>query len=79
MRGHYGKGTLIFAGASGFVTTVLGIALAFFPAQQIKSVLALRNLDGWAEHLLFIGLAAFFFYIYGGRKGRAEIGEESAA
>jgi glutamate:GABA antiporter len=67
VRGHYGKGTLIFAGASGLLTTILGIALAFFPAQQIKSV---RRYEFWmvGGTLVFIGLAAFFFYIYGARK-----------
>src|SRR6266403_1995608 len=30
--GRYSRGTLIFAGFCGFVTTGLGIALAFFPA-----------------------------------------------
>ncbi len=67
VRGHYGKGILIFAGASGFVTTVLGIALAFFPAQQIKSVMR-YEIWMFGGTLVFIGLAAFFFYIYGSRK-----------
>jgi amino acid transporter len=67
VRGHYGKGMLIFAGASGFVTTVLGIALAFFPAQQIKSVMR-YEIWMFGGTLVFIGLAAFFFYVYGSRK-----------
>src|SRR2546429_7637719 len=37
-RGRYGKITLIAAGLSGLLTTMLGIALAFFPAQQITSL-----------------------------------------
>ncbi|HKI12742.1 MAG TPA: APC family permease [Candidatus Acidoferrum sp.] len=67
VRGHYGKGTLIFAGVSGFITTILGIALAYFPAQQITSLL---SYEIWmiGGTLLFIGLAAFFFYVYGSRK-----------
>jgi hypothetical protein len=67
--GHYGKGMLVFAGASGLVTTALGIALAFFPAQQITS---LRSYEIWmfGGTLLFIGLAAFFFFVYGGKKKR---------
>ena len=28
--------------------------------------------------LLFIGLAAFFFYVYGGRKAARKLAEESA-
>jgi amino acid transporter len=78
IRGHYGKGVLIFAGASGLVTTILGIALAFFPAQQIKSV---ERYEFWmvGGTILFIGLAAFFFYIYGGRKAARKLAGESAA
>ena len=67
VRGHYSRTTLILAGASGLLTTVLGIALAFFPAQQITS---LRSYELWmvGGTLFFIGLAAFFFFVYGRRK-----------
>src|SRR5690349_15395331 len=34
---RYSKGTMLFAGISGLLTTILGIALAFFPAKQITS------------------------------------------
>src|SRR5258708_4908317 len=37
-QGRYGRGTLLFAGVSGLLTTVLGITLAFFPAKQITSI-----------------------------------------
>jgi glutamate:GABA antiporter len=69
-RGRYSKGVLIAAGTSGFVTTVLGIALAFFPAQQIKS---LRSYEEWmvGGTTFFIGLAVFLFYVYGRRKAAA--------
>ena len=67
VRGHYGKGTLIFAGVSGFITTIVGIALAYFPAQQITSLLS-YEIWMFGGTLLFIGLAGFFFYVYGGRK-----------
>jgi glutamate:GABA antiporter len=69
-RGHYGKGTLIFAGISGLLTTILGIALAFFPAQQITSLLS-YEIWMFGGTLIFIGLAAFFFFIYGRRKAAA--------
>jgi glutamate:GABA antiporter len=64
---YYSKPTLIFAGASGFVTTALGIALAFFPARQIRSLLVYET---WmvGGTLFFVGLAAFFFFVYGRRK-----------
>jgi hypothetical protein len=67
VRGRYSRTTLLLAGASGFLTTIVGIALAFFPAQQITS---LRSYELWmfGGTLFFIGLAAFFFFIYGRRK-----------
>src|SRR5271155_3227142 len=66
-KGLYSKTTLILAGASGLLTTTLGIILAFFPAQQIKS---LWSYEMWmfGGSLFFIGLAVFFFYVYGRRK-----------
>jgi glutamate:GABA antiporter len=66
-RGHYSRGTLIAAGLSGVLTTLLGIALVFFPAQQITS---LWSYEVWmfCGTLFFIGLAAFFFFVYGRRK-----------
>jgi glutamate:GABA antiporter len=66
-RGRYGKLTLIAAGLSGLLTTTLGIGLAFFPAQQITSLL---SYEVWmfGGTLAFIGLAAFFFFVYGRRK-----------
>jgi glutamate:GABA antiporter len=72
VKGHYGRSTLIFAGASGLVTTILGIALAFFPAQQITSIM---SYEVWmfGGTLLFIGLAAFFFFVYGRRKAARKL------
>jgi hypothetical protein len=58
---------MFLAGSSGLLTTILGITLVFFPAQQISSLF-------WYEvwmiggTLFFIGLAAFFFFVYGRRK-----------
>src|SRR4030081_1686972 len=40
VKARYGRATLLFAGASGLVTTSMGIALAFFPAAQITSLLS---------------------------------------
>jgi amino acid transporter len=66
-KGYYGKTTLILSGISGLITTMLGIALAFFPAQQITSV---WSYEAWmfGGTLFFVGLAAFFFFVYGRRK-----------
>jgi len=67
---RYNKGTLLISGMSGLLTTSLGIALAFFPAQQITSLL---SYEVWmvGGTVLFIGAAAFFFFVYGRRKQAA--------
>jgi len=67
----YGHRTLLAAGVSGLLTTILGIALAYFPAQQITS---LFSYEVWmfGGTILFIGAAAFFFFIYGRRKQAIE-------
>jgi amino acid transporter len=72
VKRRYGKSMLSFAGASGLVTTILGIALAFFPAQQITSIM---SYEVWmfGGTLLFIGLAAFFFFVYGRRKAARKL------
>jgi amino acid transporter len=72
VKGRYGQPMLFFAGVSGLVTTILGIALAFFPAQQITSVM---SYEVWmfGGTLLFIGLAAFFFFVYGRRKAARKL------
>ena len=66
-KGQYGRATLFLAGLSGLLTTCLGIALVFFPAQQITS---LWSYELWmvGGTIFFIGLAAFFFFVYGRRK-----------
>src|SRR4030081_701406 len=62
--GPYSRGTLIVSGFCGFVTTALGIALAFFPAKQITSVWRYEaKMFGFT--LFFLALAAFFFFVYG--------------
>jgi glutamate:GABA antiporter len=70
VKKRYGRGTLLAAGLSGLLTTILGIALAFFPAQQITSLL---SYEVWmvGGTILFIGAAAFFFFVYGRRKQAA--------
>jgi glutamate:GABA antiporter len=69
---QYSRGTLIAAGVSGLVTTAIAMVVAFFPAAQIESV---ARYEIWmvGGTLLFVGMAAFFFFVYGGRKARAEI------
>jgi glutamate:GABA antiporter len=75
---QYNKPTLLFAGASGLLTTTLGITLAFFPAAQITSIL---SYEVWmfGGTLFFVGLAAFFFFVYGRRKAARKLAEVAAA
>src|SRR6202047_1565209 len=68
-RRQYGTLKLVFSGCTGLLTTILGIALVFFPAQQITSLWA-YELWMFGGTLFFIGLAAFFFYVYGRQKSR---------
>jgi glutamate:GABA antiporter len=71
-RGEYSRATLFIAGLSGLLTTILGIALVFFPAQQITSLWS-YELWMFGGTLFFIGLAAFFFFVYGRHKAPQEI------
>jgi len=66
-RGRYSKPVLVLAGLSGMVTTVLAIIVAFFPASQITS-LFLYEVWMFGGTALFVGLAAFFYFVYGRRK-----------
>ena len=71
-RGRYARGTLIAAGSSGLLTTFAAISVAFFPAQQIKSLVS-YEIWMFGGTLAFIGLAAFFFFIYGRRKAARKL------
>lgn len=75
--GHYGRGTLLLSGACGFVTTCLGIALVFFPAQQITSLVS-YEIWMFGGTTFFVALAAFFFFVYG-RKKMQRVGIHEAA
>jgi glutamate:GABA antiporter len=66
-KGLYSKTSLLLAGTSGLITTTLGIVLAFFPAQQIQSLFS-YEIWMFGGTLFFIGLAVFFFFVYGRRK-----------
>jgi glutamate:GABA antiporter len=68
----YGKTTLVLSGACGLATTILGIALAFFPAQQVTSIFS-YEIWMFGGALFFIGLAAFFFFVYGRRKAARKL------
>jgi len=70
--GRYGRRTLLISGVCGFVTTFLGIALVFFPAQQITSLLS-YEIWMFGGTAFFVALAAFFFFVYGRRKQHQRI------
>jgi amino acid transporter len=66
-KGRYSRGILALSGASGLLTTILGIVLAFSPAKQITSIWRYEaTMIGLTA--FFVGLAAFFFFVYGRRK-----------
>ncbi len=78
---YYTRGRLWMAGISGFVTTALGMVLAFVPSRQIERIwlFELKMLLGCA---VFLGLGAFFFRVYSGRKARQNwipVGENPGA
>ena len=65
--GHYSKRTVLVAGWCGLSTTVLGVAVAFVPSHQIDSIW-LFEIKMVVGTLFFVGLAAFFFFVYSRRK-----------
>jgi len=65
--GVYSRTVLLLSGASGLLTTVLGIALQYFPPQLVTS-LKIYEVEMILGTLFFLGLAAFFFFVYGRRK-----------
>ena len=71
-EGVYSRTTLLVAGVSGLLTTTLGILLAFFPSQSITS-LKLYEIKMVGGTAFFIGLAWFFFFIYGRRKSQRQL------
>ena len=70
-KGHYGKTVLCLSGSSGLLMTILGMIFAFSPTQQISSV---WSYEAWmvGGTAFFIGLAVFFFFVYGRRKTAAQ-------
>lgn len=70
--GRYGRAKLMISGLCGFITTLVGILLVFFPAQQITS---LFSYELWmiGGTVFFAALAAFFFFVYGRRKSSSKV------
>jgi amino acid transporter len=74
--GRYDRGTLMFAGVAGLVTTTLAIIVAFFPAKQITSLWK-YEVTMFGITLGFIALAVFFFFVYGRMKVARRVPVES--
>jgi amino acid transporter len=70
--GVYGKPVLVLAGVSGLVTTILGILLQYFPPQLITS-LRTYEFEMVSGTVFFVGLAAYFFFVYGKRKSARKL------
>lgn len=66
-EGHYSRTTMLFAGWCGLLTTVVAMAVAFVPSHQIDSIW-LFEIKMVFGTLFFLGLAAFFFFVYSRRK-----------
>jgi glutamate:GABA antiporter len=66
-KGVYSRPVLIAAGVSGLLTTVLGILLQYFPPELVKS-LSVYETEMMLGTAAFVGLAAYFFFVYGRRR-----------
>ena len=66
-QGVYSRPVLILCGLSGLFTTILGILLQYFPPLLIKSLLIYES-EMVAGTVVFMGLAGYFFFIYGRKK-----------
>lgn len=67
-RSYFRRGTIACAGIFGLATTILGVGLAFVPSRQIHSI-SLFEVKLALTCAFFIGVAGFFFHVYGNRKG----------
>jgi len=76
-EGHYSKATLLVAGSCGMVTTILGMGVAFIPSHQIESI-RLFEIKMFTGTIFFIGLAWFFFFVYGRRKAARKLAAAAA-
>ena len=75
---YYSRPTLALAGSCGLITTIVGMGVAFIPSHQIKSI-GLFEFKMVAGTLFFVGLAGFFFFIYGRRKAERKLASATAA
>jgi len=76
-KARYGRPTLLFAGASGLITTTM-VSRSPFSGGANYLAAVLRSVDVGGT-LLFVGLAAFFFFVYGRRKAARKLDQVPAA
>ncbi len=65
--GFYGKTRIRLAAASGLVTTIVGMVVAFVPSRQVESVW-LFEVKMFVTCLVFLGLAGALFAYYSRRR-----------
>ena len=76
--GVYSRKVLLVSGASGLLTSVLGIGLQYFPPQLVTS-LGVYELEMVLGTVFFLGLAAYFFFVYGRNRVTEGIGKTTVA
>jgi glutamate:GABA antiporter len=70
---YYRRSTLWLAGLSGFASTALGMIVAFVPPADRHEPPWLFEMKMFIGCAFFLGLAAFFFFVYSRRKDREMI------
>ena len=74
VRGRYSRMTLFLAGASGLLTTILGIALAFFPGAADYFAAFLRAVDVWWNAVFYRAGGIFLFCVWPAQDGAKTCG-----
>lgn len=72
VRHRYPRSTLWIAGVSGLTVSAIGVVLAFAPPGGNESVWLFES-KMVGGTVFFLGLAAFFFFVYGRRSARRKL------
>jgi glutamate:GABA antiporter len=67
-KGFYSRTFLLVTGSIGLLTTILGIVLELVFRPEGFGSLVRWDIEVFGATMLFVGLAFFFFYVYGRRK-----------